>query len=72
MSKKDWITGLAAGIVSGIGIHNLKKESPVYKMKYDRKKNELYESGKTNYHIYDSAKHRLKAEAQENIKIKGK
>ncbi|WP_231572545.1 hypothetical protein [Halobacillus sp. BBL2006] len=72
MSKREWMTGLIAGIASGIGVHNLKKGSPVYKMKYDRKKTELYEGGKTNYKIFDSAKQSLKAEAQENTKLKGK
>jgi hypothetical protein len=72
MNKKEWLTGLMVGIASGVGVHSLKNVTPVYKMKYQSKKQNFYESGKTQYNVIESARQRLKVKAHENTKLKEK
>ncbi|MGP4069165.1 hypothetical protein [Halobacillus sp. B29] len=70
MSKRDWLTGLSVGALSGISAQSLKKSPSVYKMKFERKKDNFVETGKEKYRNIQSARQELQRKAKTNTKGK--
>ncbi|RWZ58711.1 hypothetical protein EQV77_07025 [Halobacillus fulvus] len=68
MGSKEWIGGLATGLLAGIVIQKCKEETPIYKMKYERKRANLYMDGQQAYDRIQAARARLAATAIENQK----
>ncbi|MCA1012255.1 hypothetical protein [Halobacillus halophilus] len=70
MSKKDWLTGLSIGALSGMSAQSLKKSPSVYKMKFERKKDNFVETGKEKYRNMQAARQELQRKAKTNTKGK--
>ncbi|WP_394219196.1 hypothetical protein [Halobacillus trueperi] len=68
MKALEWIIGIIAGFVSGLTLRIWIKEPSVSKMKYDRKKEEFYDTGRNQYEDIQATKEKMRIEAQKNLK----
>ncbi|SDN80430.1 MULTISPECIES: hypothetical protein [Halobacillus] len=67
MKALEWIIGIIAGFVSGLALRIWIKEPSVSKMKYDRKKEEFYDTGRNQYEDIQATKEKMRIEAQKNL-----
>ncbi|WP_242517804.1 hypothetical protein [Halobacillus sp. GSS1] len=68
MKALEWMIGIVAGFFGGIALRIWRKEPSISKMKYDRKKEEFYNTGRNQYEDIQSTKEKLRMEAQKNLK----
>ncbi|WP_255574411.1 hypothetical protein [Halobacillus sp. Nhm2S1] len=69
MKALEWIVGISAGFISGLALRIWIKEPSVSKMKYDRKKEEFYDTGRNQYEDLQATKEKMRIEAQKNLTI---
>ncbi|GEN53234.1 hypothetical protein [Halobacillus faecis] len=69
MKALEWIVGISAGFISGLALRIWIREPSISKMKYDRKKEEFYDTGRNQYEDLQATKEKMRIEAQKNLTI---
>ncbi|WP_079477654.1 hypothetical protein [Halobacillus salinus] len=72
MSKRDWISGALAGIVTGGALHQWKDKPAQLRRTYREKRETLYKQGKEQYEIVQASKRRIAVTAEKQAKERGK
>lgn len=67
MKGLEWLIGLFAGLISGLCLRKWTKEPSVTKMKYDRKKEGFYQTGRIQQEDIQATKEKMRIEAQKNL-----
>ncbi|ELK48244.1 hypothetical protein QRD89_18320 [Halobacillus sp. ACCC02827] len=67
----DWIIGGASGVLAGYTARSISKDPSITKMKWYRKKKELYETGLSGHQYLQESKKELQQAAAANTKQKG-
>ncbi|SFK08204.1 hypothetical protein SAMN04487936_10715 [Halobacillus dabanensis] len=67
MKGLEWLIGSSAGLISGLSLRKWRKEPSVTKMKYDRKKEDFYQTGRIQHKDIQTTKKKMRMEAKKNL-----
>jgi hypothetical protein len=67
MKGLEWMIGVFAGLISGLNLSKWMKGPSVMKMKYERKKEDFYQTGRIQHKDIQATKKRMRMEAQKNL-----